>query len=310
MEPNTRRQLEQMGWTWLPGDVDVPELTERPSFREVLLRDRLRRALRKINLDPQGRPWLDDARLDRAIRQLEQTAGLRLMEANRQATELLVKGGVTEDAAGRAQPLRFIDFDQPRNNDFLVINQFKLELASGRGHLIADAVLFLNGIPLVVDNTFGAAGYLARPIEHGADIVVASATKWIGGHGTSIGGVIVDAGTFDWGNGKFPEFTSPSPGYHGVIFHETFGDLAFTVAGHALGLRDLGPTLAPMNAFLFLREQSCGPAHKRRNRIALVLAPKDSRIVNRTQSVERAIEILVPQELKPIRLLGLEQCAK
>ena len=73
-----------------------------------------------------------------------------------------------------------------------------------------------NGIPLVVDNTFGCAGYLCRPIEHGADIVVASATKWIGGHGTSIGGVIVDSGRFDWGNGKFPVFTEPSPGYHGL----------------------------------------------------------------------------------------------
>ena len=80
-----------------------------------------------------------------------------------------------------------------------------------------------HGIPLVVDNTFGAAGYTSRPIDFGADIVVASATKWIGGHGTSIGGVIVDAGKFDWGNGKFPVFTEPAPGYHGLNFSETFG---------------------------------------------------------------------------------------
>ena len=80
-----------------------------------------------------------------------------------------------------------------------------------------------NGIPLVVDNTFGAAGYLCRPIDHGADVVLASATKWIGGHGTSIGGIIVDAGRFDWGQGKFPGFTEPSPGYYGLRFAEVFG---------------------------------------------------------------------------------------
>jgi O-acetylhomoserine/O-acetylserine sulfhydrylase-like pyridoxal-dependent enzyme len=79
------------------------------------------------------------------------------------------------------------------------------------------------GIPLIVDNTFGAAGYIARPIDHGADIVVASATKWIGGHGTSIGGIVVDSGKFDWGNGKFPLFTDPAPGYHGLNFWEVFG---------------------------------------------------------------------------------------
>lgn len=110
-----------------------------------------------------------------------------------------------------------------------------------------------NGIPLVVDNTFGCAGYLCRPIEHGADIVVASATKWIGGHGTSIGGVIVDGGTFDWSSGKFPTFTEPSPGYHGLQFHETFGDLAFIVRARVEGLRDLGPCLSPFNSFLLLQ---------------------------------------------------------
>ena len=104
-----------------------------------------------------------------------------------------------------------------------------------------------NGIPLVVDNTFGAAGYICRPIDHGADIVVASATKWIGGHGTSIGGVIVDAGKFDWGNGKFPVFTEPAPGYHGLNFWETFGpkgpfgNIAFIIRARVEGLRDLGP---------------------------------------------------------------------
>lgn len=116
-----------------------------------------------------------------------------------------------------------------------------------------------NGIPLIVDNTFGAAGYLIRPIEHGADIVVQSATKWIGGHGTSIGGVIVDSGKFDWGNGKFPVFTEPAPGYHGINFQEVFGpqsswgNIAFIIRARVEGLRDLGPTLSPFNAFLFLQ---------------------------------------------------------
>ncbi len=116
-----------------------------------------------------------------------------------------------------------------------------------------------NGIPLVVDNTFGAAGYTARPIDFGADIVVESATKWIGGHGTSIGGVIVDSGRFDWGNGKFPLFTEPAPGYHGLNFWETFGpkgpfgNIAFIIRARVEGLRDFGPCLSPFNSFLFLQ---------------------------------------------------------
>jgi O-acetylhomoserine (thiol)-lyase len=115
------------------------------------------------------------------------------------------------------------------------------------------------GVPFVVDNTFGAAGYLFRPIDHGADVVVASATKWIGGHGTSIGGVVVDAGTFDWGNGRFPVFTEPAPGYHGLSFWEAFGpaspfgNIAFAIRARVEGLRDLGPSLSPFNAFLFLQ---------------------------------------------------------
>ena len=116
-----------------------------------------------------------------------------------------------------------------------------------------------NRIPLIVDNTFGAGGYLARPIEHGADIVVESATKWIGGHGTSIGGVIVDSGKFDWGNGKFPIFTEPSPSYHGLNFQEVFGvgspfgNIAFIIRARVEGLRDFGPSLSPFNAFLLLQ---------------------------------------------------------
>ncbi len=112
------------------------------------------------------------------------------------------------------------------------------------------------GIPLVVDNTFGAAT-LARPIQHGADIVVHSATKWIGGHGTSIGGVVVDAGTFDWGSAtsrqRFPEFSNPDPSYHGLVYTEAFGNLAFILKLRVQLLRDLGPALSPFNAFLFLQ---------------------------------------------------------
>ncbi|MEJ2545220.1 MAG: O-acetylhomoserine aminocarboxypropyltransferase/cysteine synthase [Calditrichaceae bacterium] len=114
-------------------------------------------------------------------------------------------------------------------------------------------------IPLVVDNTFGAGGYLVRPIDYGADIITASATKWIGGHGTSIGGVIVDSGKFNWGNGKFPVFTEPSPGYHGIKFWETFGpnfplgNIAFIIRARVEGLRDLGPALSPFNSFLLIQ---------------------------------------------------------
>ena len=121
------------------------------------------------------------------------------------------------------------------------------------------AVAHEHGIPLVVDNTFGAAGYLCRPIEHGADIVVQSATKWIGGHGTSIGGVIVDAGKFDWGNGRFPTFTTPAPGYHGLNFWETFGptgpfgNIAFIIRARVEGLRDHGPAISPFNSFLLIQ---------------------------------------------------------
>jgi len=121
------------------------------------------------------------------------------------------------------------------------------------------AIAHEHGIPLVVDNTFGAAGYLARPIDHGADLVVQSATKWIGGHGTSIGGVIVDSGRFDWGNGKFPVFTEPAPGYHGLRFHDVFGpngpfgNITFIIRARVEALRDLGPCLSPFNAFLLLQ---------------------------------------------------------
>jgi O-acetylhomoserine/O-acetylserine sulfhydrylase len=114
-------------------------------------------------------------------------------------------------------------------------------------------------IPLVVDNTFGAAGYLFRPIDFGANIVVESATKWIGGHGSSIGGVIVDGGNYHWGNGKFPQFTEPSEGYHGLKFWDTFGsdspfgNIAFIIKARVEGLRDLGPSQSPFNSFLHIQ---------------------------------------------------------
>jgi O-acetylhomoserine (thiol)-lyase len=115
------------------------------------------------------------------------------------------------------------------------------------------------GIPLIVDNTFGACGFLCRPIDHGANIVTESATKWIGGHGTSIGGVITDAGNFNWNNGRFPVFTEPSEGYHGFVFGEKFsssspsGNIAFIVKARVEGLRDIGPSISPFNSFLLLQ---------------------------------------------------------
>jgi O-acetylhomoserine/O-acetylserine sulfhydrylase len=115
-------------------------------------------------------------------------------------------------------------------------------------------------LPLIVDNTFGAGGYLFRPLEHGANVVVASATKWIGGHGTSIGGVIVDGGNYNWGNGKFPQFSAPSEGYHGLIFWDVFGEnnplglpnIAFIIRARVEGLRDYGAAISPFNSFLLL----------------------------------------------------------
>jgi O-acetylhomoserine (thiol)-lyase len=116
-------------------------------------------------------------------------------------------------------------------------------------------------LPLVVDNTFGAGGYLAQPLKHGANIVVESATKWIGGHGTSIGGVIIDGGNYNWGNGKFPQFSEPSEGYHGLKFWDVFGEgnplglpnVAFSIRARVEGLRDFGASQSPFNSFLLLQ---------------------------------------------------------
>jgi O-acetylhomoserine/O-acetylserine sulfhydrylase len=116
-----------------------------------------------------------------------------------------------------------------------------------------------HGIPVIVDNTFGAGGYFCRPLEHGANIVVESLTKWIGGHGTSIGGIVVDGGNFNWGNGKFPQFTEPSEGYHGLKFWDVFGtdgpfgNIAFIIRARVEGLRDNGPAISPFNSFQLIQ---------------------------------------------------------
>ena len=162
--------------------------------------------------------------------------------------------------------VKFVDGDKASDFEKLIDEKTKaiyLETIGNPRFNIPDfdaiaAIAKKHEIPLVVDNTFGAAGYLFRPIEHGANIVVESATKWIGGHGTSIGGVIVDAGNFNWANGKFPQFTEPSEGYHGLKFWDVFGapgpfgNIAFIIRARVEGLRDYGPTLSPFNAFLFL----------------------------------------------------------
>lgn len=139
-----------------------------------------------------------------------------------------------------------------------------LETIGNPGLSVADfdaiaALARKHDIPLIVDNTFGAGGAVFQPLKHGADIVVESATKWIGGHGTSIGGVIVDAGKYDYGNGKFPQFSEPSEGYHGMVFSDVFGkgsdfgNIAFIIRARVEGLRDYGSALSPFNAFQLIQ---------------------------------------------------------
>jgi O-acetylhomoserine (thiol)-lyase len=135
------------------------------------------------------------------------------------------------------------------------------------------------GIALVVDNTFGAGGAIVRPIEHGANVVTASATKWIGGHGTSIGGVIIDGGNFNWGNGRYPLFSEPSPGYHGLNFWEVFGsdgpfgNIAFAIRARVEGLRDFGSSQSPFNSFLLIQGlETLSLRVERHNQNALKLA--------------------------------------
>ncbi len=165
--------------------------------------------------------------------------------------------------------VRFAEGDEPAAFEKHIDKKTKaiyLETIGNPGFNIPDfeaiaAVAKKHDIPLVVDNTFGAGGYLFRPLEHGANIVVESATKWIGGHGTSIGGVIVDGGNYNWGNGKFPQFTEPSEGYHGLKFWDIFGEgnpiglpnVAFIIRARVEGLRDFGPSQSPFNSFLLIQ---------------------------------------------------------
>ncbi len=156
--------------------------------------------------------------------------------------------------------VRFVDPDRPENFRDAMTPKVKaifIESLANPGGVVTDIAAIAkiahdNDIPLIVDNTL-ASPYLCRPIEHGADIVVHSLTKFLGGHGNSVGGIIVNSGKFDWkASGKFPELSEPCDAYHGLNFYETFKELAFIIACRTVGLRDLGPALAPMNAFLIL----------------------------------------------------------
>lgn len=163
--------------------------------------------------------------------------------------------------------VNFVEDDSPEAFEALIDDNTKAiyveSIGNPRGNVPdfdgISAVAKKHGVTLIVDNTFGAAGAIARPIDHGANVVVQSATKWIGGHGTSIGGVIVDAGNFDWGNGRYPLFTEPSPSYHGLNFWEVFGsdgpfgNIAFAIRARVEGLRDVGPAISPFNSFLLLQ---------------------------------------------------------
>ncbi len=155
---------------------------------------------------------------------------------------------------------RFVDPDRPENFREAINERTRAVYAETIGNplnnvldiaAVAD-IAHEAGVPLVIDNTF-ATPYLCRPLDHGADIVVHSATKFLGGHGTSIGGLVVDGGRFPWDNGRFPAMTEPSRGYHGVRFHETFGDFSFIMKARMETLRTLGPSLSPFNGFLFLQ---------------------------------------------------------
>ncbi|WP_199120857.1 O-acetylhomoserine aminocarboxypropyltransferase/cysteine synthase family protein [Pedobacter sp. ASV28] len=163
--------------------------------------------------------------------------------------------------------VKFADGDSPADFEAHIDDSTKaiyLETIGNPSFSIIDfekiaAIAKKYDLPLIVDNTFGAAGYLFKPLEHGAHVVVESATKWIGGHGTSIGGVIVDGGNYNWGNGKFIQFTEPSEGYHGLIFNDVFGqngpfgNIQFIIRARVEGLRDFGPSQSPFNSFLLLQ---------------------------------------------------------
>ncbi|MCC6493437.1 MAG: O-acetylhomoserine aminocarboxypropyltransferase/cysteine synthase [Pirellulales bacterium] len=156
--------------------------------------------------------------------------------------------------------VKFVEPDDPDNFRKAITSKTKLiyaeTISNPRGNVLdIEAVAKVahdHNLPLVIDNTF-ASPYLCRPIDHGADIVVHSLTKFMGGHGTSIGGVIVDGGRFDWSKGDFPQLTKPSPAYHGMVFWDLFVTISFILRARVEGLRDLGPCISPFNAFLFLQ---------------------------------------------------------
>ena len=162
---------------------------------------------------------------------------------------------------------RFAEDDEPESFEKLIDENTKAIYLETIGNpslnipdfeAVAD-VAKKHDIPLIVDNTFGAGGYLFQPLKHGANIVVESATKWIGGHGTSIGGIIIDGGNFDWSNGKFPQLSEPCESYHGLVFTDVFGvdsqfgNIAFIIKARVEGMRDFGPTISPFNSFLLLQ---------------------------------------------------------
>jgi O-acetylhomoserine (thiol)-lyase len=176
----------------------------------------------------------------------------------------------------------FVDPDDPENFRKAITPKTKLlyieTIANPRMNVVdieaVAKIAHAANIPLVVDNTF-ASPYLCRPMEYGADIVVHSTTKFIGGHGTSIGGVIVDSGKFPWTKGNFPQINDPSPGYHGMKFSETFGELAFIIKCRVEGLRDFGPCMSPFNAFLFLQGiETLGMRMARHSANALAVAQR------------------------------------
>ena len=162
-------QLKAMGWEHLEGDIDVPYLTERESFRDVLLTDRLRKAVKRINLDDNGNPWLDDDRANQVVSALERISAPKLMEANKKAFDLIVQGVEVEgDPAlhgGKEKTVAIIDFDHPEKNDFLAINQFRVDVPGGKTFIAPDIVLFVNGIPLVVVEC--KSPKISNPMEEG-----------------------------------------------------------------------------------------------------------------------------------------------
>jgi O-acetylhomoserine/O-acetylserine sulfhydrylase len=162
---------------------------------------------------------------------------------------------------------RFADVDDIESFERLIDENTKalfVETIGNPGYNIPDFEKFAilskkYDLPLIADNTFAGGGYLFKPLENGAHVVVESATKWIGGHGSSIGGVIVDGGNYNWGNGKYPQFTEPSEGYHGLIFNDVFGiggpfgNIQFALRARVEGLRDFGPSISPFNSFLLIQ---------------------------------------------------------